>query len=309
MRLCIFACILGVASGLAINNIANVNNSGLPIGPFEFAFMSHHKTGTAVLRLMSYDFSLKTGIGEMDTLWKAVDSEQTALSGGVENGSPSPQEVEVTKVLHNHLSHDCSQSKVLFFEDMRPLVLGKFIQRCKGFRAVHLVRRPSTVVVSNYVYTRNLLPGEERIQDIARGAILKAHNMAWGVKFECEKFYQTYAPQMLMVHQQIKDLHSPNILEVRYEDLMANYDNTTRSIFAHLLGPTNPLINNLVVSAAKYDKNRMPKTDKEANRHISSNKDKADAKKEMIKMEQAGDPCAAQLKQSDLFMGYTDPWL
>merc|ERR1712061_389900 len=110
-------------------------------------------------------------MGEQHFYWKAVDSEQAILSGLPEiGGHPSAWERASTELLHDHLSHVCSENKILFFEDMRINVYDKLLARCKNERTVHLVRRPSSVVVSNWAYTRNLKPGQERVQDLAKNA-------------------------------------------------------------------------------------------------------------------------------------------
>lgn len=305
MRSCIFACIAGLANGLAANNIAK-DNLGLTSQPIEFALVAHHKTGTHLIRLIKDDIKARLGLKELDVPWAAIATEEVLLGGGLNIGIPVGNEKESTEILHKHLSHVCRENRILLFEDMRPKVLSKLFERCNGARAVHLVRRPSNVVASNWAYTKNLKPGQDRIFDVIRGAILRGHSASWGLQFECNVFFSTYANQMLESHKMIQN--RSNILEVRYENLMANYDNTTRSIFEHLFGKTHPSINELVMDAIKYDKNRMPDSVKSANSHISSAKDKADAKNEMIKLHQAGDPCMAKLKESDEIMGYTDPW-
>jgi len=272
----------------------------------QYLFLAHHKAGTELNLHIANDMSEELSIPFEHVLWAAVSDASRALLGTPVALKQSEKEfTQGQHVLDTVTSTGCS-GNITFYEDIRAPLLDQILKTCPGTRAVHLVRRPSQVMVSNYAYTRDLQPGEDRGSDVKRGEVLRAHSLEWGVSEECERYFKTYHGQMLAVHQMIQDNKLDNVLEVRFEDFGTRYDSTTRSIFEHFLGSDHPSIDNLVKQASQHDINRMDPGVVANNSHISGRTEKKEVEKEMTMQRENGNECFKKLEEADRLMGYTE---
>lgn len=306
----VFLC-LHARSGYALSSTARLTHiaRGYPDSDTQALIFSHHKTGTVLSEQLA-DILAPTLHGSSEVMkWMAVNDASRSLEGL----PPAPanktvhEQRQATDLLRELSSPSTAcAGGVRTYEDMRVPLLEQMLEVCPGTRAVHMVRRPSSCVVSNYVYTKGLEEGDERASDFERQKVLNALPLSLGMRDECERFFSVYANQMLSVHKFVLDKGLKNILEVRFEDITTSYDNTTRSIFEHFLGSGNPAIEDLVTQASAFDIHRMPEDDVGSNRHISSNNDEEQAAMELRRMYEAGDTCAVKLLDADKLMGYTD---
>jgi len=212
-------------------------------------------------------------------------------------------------------SSPCNRGAITFYWNAVDHAVQALISHCPGMRAVHSVRRPSSMVVSDYLYTKNLPLGTGEMQwrkDL--GMNLRQHNMSWGLNQICESLTSTHfknAAQMLNIHELSKN--SINILEVRYEDFEHDYDATTASIFEHFLGRNHSRIDELVKVAGRHDTARMTlelrkqggERGGESN-HIADASEKANVYMEMKQMLEAKNPCLQSIVQMDAQLGYRD---
>mmetsp|Transcript_117736 Transcript_117736/g.240732 ORF Transcript_117736/g.240732 Transcript_117736/m.240732 type:complete len:314 (-) Transcript_117736:71-1012(-) len=312
MRPRVLDCVLGAlivchhaCSGFALST---ARRSHLADGTSEtqYLFLVHHKTGTALNLKLAFDMSNVLRIPRKSVPWASVmDASNSLLGKGTALAQTAKEHTQGEKLLDTVTSIGCT-GQVMLYEDMRAPLLDQILKTCPGTRAVHLVRRPSSIVASDYAYTKDLKPGEERQRDFERGENLRNHSLAWGVEEECNTYFRDYHIQMLEVHQMIQAENLDNILEVRLEDFEANYDSTTRSIFEHLLGSDHPSIDELVKKAIKYDISRMDKGSVASNEHISGRTEKAEVEMEMTRLLEKGDSCIKKLGEADTLMGYTE---
>jgi len=306
-------CIFGVLivchharSGFALSAVRRSHLAG-GTPDTQYLFLAHHKTGTWLTVNFAEDMATLLNTTETYLSWMPIkDATESLLGLQVENDQTKYELAEGKLLADAVTSTECS-GHVVFFEDMRVQFLSELLKRCPGTRAVHLVRRPSSIVASDYAYTKDLKPGEERQRDFERGENLRNHSLAWGVEEECNTYFRDYHIQMLEVHQMIQAENLDNILEVRLEDFEANYDSTTRSIFEHLLGSDHPSIDMLVKMASQYDVNRMDQVVVANMSHISEKSDKAEVKTEMTRLLESGNLCVKALREADAYMGYTEP--
>jgi len=272
----------------------------------QYLFLSHHKTGTALGDEIANDMSMELNITKTGVLWFSVLEASNFLSG-----IPTPPTVgtadERSGAIDLLRTTGCT-GQIIFYQDMRAPLLKHILKSCPGTRAVHFVRRPSEIVVSNYAYTYGLQPGGERQSDVDHGERLRQLSLAEGVDEMCHTYLDVYNDQMIELHQMIQDNNLDNIVEVRLEDFETNYDNTTRSIFETLLGSDHPSIDKLVKKVRAHDINRWNQTVVDNNPHISSESDEATAKMEMTRMLEDGNSCIKKLPELDTLMGYTEPY-
>jgi len=312
MRPRVLDCVLGALivchharSGFALST---ARRSHLADGTSEtqYLFFAHHKTGSVLNLKFASDMSNVLRIPQEVVPWASVSDASNSLLGKVTALAQTAKEhTKGEQLLDTVTSIGCT-GQVMLYEDMRAPLLDQILKTCPGTRAVHLVRRPSSVLASNYAYTKDLQPGVERGADFEVGKQLRTHSLEWGVKEECARYFGAYHTQMLEVHEMIQDNKLDNILEVRFEDFEANYDNTTRSIFEHLLGSDHPSIDKLVKKASHHDISRMEKDAVASNEHISGRTEKAEVEMEMTRLLENGDSCIKKLGEADTLMGYTE---
>jgi len=312
MRPRVLDCVLGALivchharSGFALST---ARRSHLADGTSEtqYLFLAHHKAGTVLNAQIASDMSKVLRIPIEHVPWASVlDASNSLLGEETALTQTATEHAQGEKLLGTVTSSGCT-GQVMLYEDMRAPLLDQILKTCPGTRAVHLVRRPSSVLASNYAYTKDLQPGVERGADFEVGKQLRTHSLEWGVKEECSRYFGAYHTQMLEVHEMIQDNKLDNILEVRFEDFEANYDNTTRSIFEHLLGSDHPSIDKLVKKASHHDISRMEKDAVASNEHISGRTEKAEVEMEMTRLLENGDSCIKKLGEADTLMGYTE---
>jgi hypothetical protein len=199
---------------------------------------------------------------------------------------------------------DCQAMNI--YLDMRLPLLKHILEKCPGIRAVHMIRQPSEVVVSEYVYTKHVLPFQEAVPDLKWGAKLRNMSIADGLEGECGRFFYAYSPQALAVHQYIRSNaeHLPNILEVDADDFKDDFDGTSRKIFAHWVGAGHPLLDSMVSKASYWDIGRYPTHVAGSWNHVSSVDEKAQAFQVMETQSELGSSCMSRLKKLDELWGY-----
>jgi len=309
MRPRVLDCVLGALivchharSGFALNAARRSHLAG-GTPDTQYLLLAHHKTGTALSFGLAYDLSAVLNKSFEPVTWMAVADASYSLLKQTHSYEQSDEErAQGEHLLDTVTSTGCTGS-VMQYEDMRAPLLDQILKTCPGTRAVHLVRRPSSIVVSNYAYTKDLQPGWDRGPDVRRGQALSLLPLEWGVINECLIYFSSYHGQMLAVHQMIQDNKLDNILEVRFENFVTNYDNTTRSIFEHLVGSDHPSIDEYVKKASQHDVNRMDHVDR--NPHVSGRTEKEDIEMEMTRLLENGNSCIKKLDEADRLMGYS----
>jgi hypothetical protein len=208
-----------------------------------------------------------------------------------------------------HVRHGagCAHAPIAMYEDTRPEFIDRVLAECPNMRAVHLTREAFSITASTYVYIRNLKPGEDVPSDVARGALLRSMSLEEGVKDVCHRDANGYMPQLGDSSKYISELNVPNIVQIRYEDWMHDFDNVSRTIFSHFLGEDHPAIDELVQRAAVFDLSRQPPSEVEDNRHVTSHDEKADATRVLQTLYEGHDFCTERLVFVDKEMQYPLP--
>jgi len=250
---------------------------------FEYAFFAHHKTGTALASQLESMMAETLNITHEEVGWNQVRDDDPPVG--------------------------CIPNAVTLYVDMRAPTLKRIIHQCPSIRAVHMIRRPSSIVKSDYVFCKHF--GESPQYDenaeyhLAEAQRLKNMSFAEGIKSKCKDFHDAYAPQYLACHQLIQDKGLTNVIEVSLEDFEQSYDNTTRSIFEHFLGSGHPSIDTLVTKARRFDLNRMSYAKVDDTAHVSDDSEEHQVFLEMQTQLEMGDPCMLKLMQDDERMGYS----
>lgn len=284
-----------VHSGFGLHVVPLPRPADVPVGTATeyYAVFGHHKTGTDLLTAIMQD--MVTALGSNYTY-----SEYTVPMTMF-------HKFNVDYPLWGH-PFECIPSQVTLVQLMDVPLLKTILQKCPDVRALHLVRQPSEMVVSNYAYETALDPHSDDDNPMARkvGPLMSHMSLATGVEFYCEYTNRLYIQDMVDVHRYIRQNQLDNILEVRLEDFSRNYDATTRSIFEHYLGKNHALIDSLVEHAVEHDVNRMSSSELQGNDHLSSVDLKAEARLEMRRQGKAGSPCVKKLLEEDQVMGFDD---
>jgi len=172
-------------------------------------------------------------------------------------------------------------------------------------KAVHVVRRPTDMVVSEYCYAKRIRPDMDSLltQEYRR------HDVAWGIRQACADLQDTIS-EMLAVRSAIQEANSPRILQLRYESFKDDFDGVTRSIFEHFLGKSHGRrVERLVNISRRHDIHRLgPKTqdmvDVLDGLHHSSVEDKTAARAELTRQVASGEPCLRSMAELDVRLGY-----
>jgi len=136
------------------------------------------------------------------------------------------------------------------------------------------------------------------------------HDMRYGIQRECE-FMIREVEDEVAVHEYITTEHkASNVLELSYEALMSDFDDTTRSIYQHYLGSSHPKVEQLVTMARKDDLTHMSPEEFQKmalwqRKHVSDKGIKVAVKDVMRQLLEANDPCMLRLKELNERMGYS----
>lgn len=143
------------------------------------------------------------------------------------------------------------------------------------YKASHMVRDPRDILVSGYNY--HLKTTEEwcikplkKYNGLSYQEHLKSLPISEGISTELNRMKGTLMKNMLAW-----DYSNQHILELRFEDLIADFDGTMEKIFSHY-GFAGKELEELVVMAAKHDINRMSDEQLQNNKHITNKERKKD---------------------------------
>lgn len=193
---------------------------------------------------------------------------------------------------------------ISMYEDMRLPMMQGILGNCSGVRALHLVRDPRDMVLSNYIYRKKLSEDAmESSWDIMKGREYREHSTEWGINDSCDNVKTAYAPQMLDVHDAAKGVDS--ILEVRFESFQADFAGTVKTMYEHFLGKGFGRGTMLRLAAKRNDVNRWNPNKKSSDPHIARKGETEEAKRVFREMAERGDPCLAWMEQAANKLGYS----
>jgi len=196
----------------------------------------HHKTGTVViekiLRKVCEHYKLKYQY-----------CPQTKLN-------------EDTDVWMEHHSH------IDFSKIDRPII------------GTHMIRNPCGIIVSAYEYHKNTTEGwaNRKIKTLSHMTykeILNSINSQDGITFEMKNTLYMESSNNTIMDMYNWDYEMPNFLEVKYEDLMTNYNGTLANMFKHY-GFTKEMIIKSLELASEYNIRNKNEINIQKNAHITN---------------------------------------
>jgi hypothetical protein len=165
------------------------------------------------------------------------------------------------------------------------------------FVGVHVVRDPRDVIVSGYLYHRRCEEAWCVNRDLNATEPILFPRVPWSQEHRSERWKREYLrsldgksyQQNLLGRNQTDgllfemehcgrwtiesmmdwDYGHPSVLEIRFEDIMSNYDGTFRSVFQYI-GLSGTRLEQAIGIAASEDLNRMTPREIQSNPHISS---------------------------------------
>jgi len=196
----------------------------------------HHKTGTVViekvLRTICSHFNLKYLYGPQSQLESDTDI-----------------------WLEHH-------SKVDFSKIDRPII------------GTHMIRNPCAIIVSAYEYHKNTIePWANRkiksLQGVTYREILNSLDIEEGLHFEMKNDLYLESSKNTIMDVYNWDYLRPNFLELKFEDLMTDYNRTLASMFKHY-GFSREMIEKSLELAAKYNLRNKKGEDLQNNKHVTN---------------------------------------
>lgn len=204
---------------------------------------------------------------------------------------------------HCYMCHDgnvCTPNTVTHYDYSPQFHVGNLLQ-CPGIRTVHLVRRPTSMLVSDYLYTKNgTFWGKEYYRHKLRKVLAKL-SLSKGIKFMCTSVRTRVMPMVKTVEALN---NSQKTLMLKIEQFADDFDATTLSIWEHFLGrnPQALLPAKFVNESSAYDFNRhhdLKTRGKFANMNLTG-----EVTKEMKNLKD--DECVKKLMEADKILGYTE---
>lgn len=191
------------------------------------------------------------------------------------------------------------------YEDMRVPSLEVIMERCPN-RAVHMIRNAQSQIVSNYVYTKHLAPGDDLPYDVKLGRLLRKRSLRWGLERMCAKQFKEYYPQMIAMHKYLNEHKPESILEIQYEDFETDFNGTVRRILTHYLGQGHEAIERIVGRASASNPDNWAKDRRHRNHHISSRAEKEHVRQYLLNITESSDEtsCFKRISGVSLALGY-----
>mmetsp|Transcript_127517 Transcript_127517/g.285280 ORF Transcript_127517/g.285280 Transcript_127517/m.285280 type:complete len:320 (-) Transcript_127517:110-1069(-) len=181
------------------------------------------------------------------------------------------------------------------------------ISEVRDARVLHMVRRPSSMVVSEYLFASREVIGDGG-EPVLLPIYVSTHTVAEGLMKVCDSMKKEIE-DMVQVRSYFAGENS-DVLEVSLEEIESNYDGVMRSIYQHFLGENDSRIDALLTRAKDHDLNRInvssANTDEYVRGHVSGQEETAAIEKEIeiLLNAQKPNPCLEWVMQMDERMGY-----
>lgn len=138
----------------------------------------------------------------------------------------------------------------------------------------HMIRNPCAIIVSAYEYHKQTNePWAVRKIKVMDGKsykeILNELDLEDGMTFEMKNDLYTESSKNTIMDIYNWDYRRPNFLELKFEDLMTNYDGTLANMFKHY-GFTRQMIDKSLELAAKYNLRNKTVEDLKDNKHVTN---------------------------------------
>lgn len=196
----------------------------------------HHKTGTVVIE-------------------KVLRTIAPALGLKYQYCPQSQLEMDTDIWLEHH-------SKIDFNAIDRPII------------GTHMIRNPCAIIVSAYEYHKNTIePWANRkiksMDGITYREILNKLSLEEGIIFEMKNDLYLESSKNTIMDIYNWDYRRPNFLELKFEDLMTDYDGTLSNMFKHY-GFTREMINTSLDLAKRYNLRNKKSDDLVNNKHVTN---------------------------------------
>jgi len=217
------------------NQIISLESSFPKVKPL-IVHCCHHKTGTVV----------------MDKIFRAISS-QFGLKYQYCPQSNLESDTDIWLDDHSHID---------FSRIDRPI------------KGTHMIRNPCAIIVSAYEYHKQTNePWANRklkaMKNVSYKDVLNSLDFEKGMEFEMKNAYYVESSKNTIADIYNWDYRLPNFLELKYEDLMTNYNGTIANMFKHY-GFSRNMIDAGVEIAAKFNLRNRPPSDLENNLHITN---------------------------------------
>uniref|UniRef100_A0A7S1QXB7 Sulfotransferase domain-containing protein n=1 Tax=Alexandrium catenella TaxID=2925 RepID=A0A7S1QXB7_ALECA len=244
-------------------------------GPEKILFLTHHKTGTFLMRQMAS--SLEATLG-----------------------------MEVQLRIQNRRTHPCNFSaQVAHYQNFHEEDLEIIRRDCPNYRAVHLIRSPLSLLASAYMYHRNtpdtfgMPTGPKKLTGLSVYDGLRLESEAIMYKRPTQR---GVLREMLAVHELVKD--DPRVLETDLDSFAQDFDGTTRRVFTHLLEEGHPAVDWLVRVNKEADVGRWTPERLAKNNHVHEKTMKHVVSKAVTELLRIGDPSVLSVLSYSEPLGY-----
>ena len=138
----------------------------------------------------------------------------------------------------------------------------------------HMIRNPCSIIVSAYEYHKNTKEGwaNRKINTLNKMTykdILNTLNKEEGLIFEMKNKLYVESSKNTIMDIYNWDYNMPNFLELKYEELMENYDGVIRNMLKHY-GFTRDMIKESLRLVRKYNIRNKNDSELDKNKHITN---------------------------------------
>lgn len=268
-----------------------------------YAFLTHTKTGTVLCHKIACDVA------------PLLDMKQGLLvAGPLEYACGANPGTRIQLPLRSRWDITCNADQITVYGDYGMEGTPTFesvnvLEQCTNTRAVHMIRRPSTMLVSEYAYNMRLSPGHpDYMAKYAVVQLLQNMTLSEGMQEQCKRWFADAGWKLEKAYQKSLQGGMESVLQVKFEDFMNDFDQTARAIFQHFLGNKDSRIDHLVEVASRHDIRRMTRSTVNNMPHVGNANVSTEVTLELKKQFQAGNSCMRRLAQLDEVMGYGTPF-
>ena len=138
----------------------------------------------------------------------------------------------------------------------------------------HMIRNPFSLIVSAYEYHKTTIePWANRkikkYNGLTYKEVLNQLNSEEGLLFEIKNDLCLESSKNTIMDMYNWDYRRPNFLELKFEDLMTNFDGTLANMFKHY-GFTREMIDTSLVIAASYNLRNKNDEELKKNKHVTN---------------------------------------
>jgi len=138
----------------------------------------------------------------------------------------------------------------------------------------HMIRNPCAIIVSAYEYHKTTIEGWANrkikiLNGVTYKSILNSLDLENGVIFEMKNDFYVESSKNTIMDIYNWDYKRPNFLELKFEDLMTDYNGTLANMFKHY-GFSKDMIETSLTIAKKFNLRNKKEEDLQNNKHVTN---------------------------------------